>query len=131
MKRPLRSLHKGSDYCETKIIVSFQTAITFIYSLFVFIFISIIFHIKQRINFHPCHMTSEIRKRRESNSICSPYISAWLHYQFHSQSRRVVVATLHCYSNSPLIKSSDIASCVCPSTLTFLLLLYKHPSVPT
>ena len=47
MKRPLRSLQKGSDYYETKIIVSFQAAIIFIYSLFVFIFISIIFHMKQ------------------------------------------------------------------------------------
>ena len=50
MKRPLGRLAKGSDYYETKIIVSFQTAIMFLYSLFVFIFISIIFHMKQRFN---------------------------------------------------------------------------------
>ena len=76
-------LAKGSDYYETKIIVSFETTIIFIYSLFVFIFFSIIFHMKQRFNGCVWIWTT-----------CDNRAKAWFHSQTSHPSRRVA----HYYS---------------------------------
>ena len=66
----ITAVPKGSDYCETKIIVSFQTTVIFIYSLFIFIFISILFHMKQR--FTLLLLIRQVKWTLWSWTTCSP-----------------------------------------------------------